>query len=80
MKKTLGLALALGLVAGMLGAVPSSARLANHNEDDHSDNFKQKSLTPIVIDKELHAQGTDLAFKGKLVIAGSYQGTGIFKI
>jgi hypothetical protein len=74
--KAFGVALVIALMAGVLGAVPSAA---NHNDDDHSDNFKQLKLTPIEVAEDLHAQGSDLAFKGKLVIAGSFQGTGIFK-
>ncbi|HEY7874101.1 MAG TPA: hypothetical protein VIG64_03155 [Actinomycetota bacterium] len=76
--RSLSLALSLALVAGVMGAVPAPA---NHNEeDDHSDNLKQLALTPISISEDQNAQGSDLAFKGKLVITGSYQGIGIFKI
>jgi hypothetical protein len=76
--RSVSVALALTLLAGVIGAFPSSA---SHNEEDiHSDNFKQLALSPIRIDKDLLAQGSDLAFKGKLVIAGSYEGTGFFKI
>ena len=75
--RSLALALSLALVAGVMGAMPSSA---THNADDHSDNFKQLAQVPITISKDLYAGGSDLAFKGKLVIAGSYEGTGIFKI
>lgn len=76
-KRSLGLALSMALVAGVMGAVPSSA---GHSEDVHTDNFKQLALSPIRISDELNASGSDLAFKGKLVIAGTYEGTGIFKI
>lgn len=62
------------LATGVVQASPAR-RLA----DDHSDNLVQKALTPIKIDKGVTAQGSDLAFKGKLVFAGSYQGLGIFK-
>jgi len=68
----------LALTAGLLGVVPAQA---GHNpDDDHSKNFKQLARKPIKIDKGVFAQGSDLAFKGRLVIAGTYQGPAIFKI
>lgn len=65
------------LIAGLLGVVPAQA---GHNEDIHSDNVKQLTRKPIKIDKDLTAQGSDLTFKGNRMYAGSYQGTGLFKI
>jgi len=67
-------ATALVMVMGGL-----SAR-AGHNDDQHSKNFKQLALEKIVIDEDAYAQGSDLAFKDDLVIAGTYQGPAIFKI
>ena len=75
-KKTACLA-AAALIAGLLGAVPATA---DHNADDHSKNVKQLTREPIRVGKKLFAQGSDLAFKGKLAIAGTYQGTALFKI
>jgi hypothetical protein len=65
---------ALCLAPAGLSAAPAQ------DEDEHSKNFKQLAVQKIVVDKDLNAQGSDLAFKDDLVIAGSYQGTGIFKI
>ena len=73
-----GTMLVLALVAGLLGGVPAQA--GHNDEDDHSENFKQLTRKPIEIDKDLFAQGSDLAFKGRLVIAGTFQGPAIFKI
>jgi hypothetical protein len=53
---------------------------ASHNEDIHSDNIKSLVRQPIEIDKDLFAQGSDLAFQGNLMYAGSYQGTALYKI
>lgn len=64
------------LVAGLVGWVPAQA---GHNEDLHSDNLKMLARKPIKVDKDLFAQGSDLAFNGKKIYAGSYQGTGLFK-
>lgn len=78
-RRLLAVVTAAGLIAGSM--LWSAAR-AKQDEDDHSDNFKQKTRLPIVIDKksELHAQGSDLAFKGKFLYAGSYQGPSVWKI
>ncbi len=51
-----------------------------HDDDIHSDNIKLLKRSAFEADKGLPAQGSDLAFQGKTVIAGSYQGTGFFKI
>jgi hypothetical protein len=68
----------LALIAGSL--IATSAHASKRAEgDEHTKNFKQKALVPISVDKDVHGQGSDLAFKGKLVIAGSYQGTAIYK-
>lgn len=76
--KTVSVLATFGLIAGLLGGVPAGA---DHDpQDDHSKNFKKLARVPIKIDKDLFAQGSDLAFKKKLLIAGSYEGTGIYKI
>ncbi|MDQ4095539.1 MAG: hypothetical protein M3174_04950 [Actinomycetota bacterium] len=72
-----GLVAAVGLVAGLMGSVPA---VANHNADDHSKNVEQLAQKPTKISKGLFAQGSDLAFQRKLLVAGTYQGTGFYKI
>ena len=67
---------AIALVGGMLGAVPAQAE---HDEDIHSNNVKMLVRKQIKAG-EVAAQGSDLAFDGKKVYAGSYQGTALFKI
>ena len=69
--------LALAMVAGLIAGVPAQA---GHNEDIHSDNVKQLARKPLKIEKDLFAQGSDLAFQGKRVYAGTYQGTALYKI
>lgn len=68
---------ALALLAVLSGYVPAGA---SHNGDMHSDNIKMLTQEPIVIDGDVLAQGSDLAFQGKLVIAGAFEGPSIFKI
>ena len=68
----------LALVIGSLA--PAGPAGAGHNEDDHSDNFKEKTRLQIEIDKDVYAQGSDLAFKNDLLFAGTYQGFGVFRI
>ena len=71
-------AVSVAVLAGLIGIIPAQA---GHNEDDdHSENFKQKARVPIVIDKDVHAQGSDLAFSGNKLIAGTYQGPAVFKM
>ena len=62
------------LAAVVMATVPAQA---GHNDDDHSDNFKQLALKPIKVDKGVFAQGSDLAFKGNLLYAGTFEGLGI---
>jgi hypothetical protein len=49
-------------------------------QDEGSDNLQQLAQVPIRIDGDNLAQGSDLAFSGRRVIAGSYQGTALFEI
>ena len=76
-RKLKALTVAVAMVVGLLAGIPAQA---GHNEDDHTKNFKQLTQVPIKAAKDLNAQGSDLAFKDDLLIAGSYQGVGIFKI
>lgn len=69
-------AAAVALLGG-LGIIPAQA---GHNDDDHTENFKQLALEQIKVSKDINGQGSDLAFKNDLLIAGTYQGPAIFKI
>lgn len=53
---------------------------AQHDEDLHSDTIKNLTSKQVKLGKGVVAQGSDLAFDGKKVYAGTYQGTGLFKI
>ena len=72
------LALLIALVA--MTAMSTAPVRAGHNEDDHSENFVQLTQKPIQISKDLLGQGSDLAFKKRLMIAGSYQGPTFWQI
>ncbi len=48
--------------------------------DFHSANFRKLGRTPIDAGDGTLAQGSDLAFKGNLMIAGAYEGVGLFKL
>ena len=48
--------------------------------DFHSANFRKLSRVPIEIGNGELAQGSDLAFKGNLLIAGTYEGVGFFRM
>jgi hypothetical protein len=80
-------AIIASLAVGMTFVVSAQA---GHDEDDHSDNIKLLKQRPILVQKddpetkdvseELRAESSDLAFQGKLVISGAFQGIGISKI
>jgi hypothetical protein len=70
------MAVVAALALGLIGAPVH----AEHNEDDHSPNIVQKARKAIKLDKDVFAQGSDLAFKGNLMFAGSYQGPSVWKI
>ena len=62
-------------LAGPAGAVALQA------ESPHSDNIEEIARGPIkVSDGGEIADGSDLAFQGNLIVAGSYSGTAFFKI
>lgn len=68
--------LVLLLAAVVMATVPAQA---GHNDDDHTKNFNQLALEKIKMGKDVYGQGSDLAFKDDLVIAGAYEGTAIYK-
>jgi hypothetical protein len=76
-RRFLATLLGAGLVAGTIGSIPAAA---DHNVDDHSKNVKLLTRAPTEISKDLFAEGSDLAFQRKLVVAGTYQGTALYRI
>jgi hypothetical protein len=52
---------------------------AGGSEDIASANFRLLDQDPIVIKNNRIAEGSDLAFRGNLMIAGAYEGIGIFR-
>jgi hypothetical protein len=68
------------LVAATLVLAGMSMAQAGADQDAHTKNLVQKELVGIEADKDLLAEGSDLAFKEDLLIAGTYQGLGTFKI
>jgi hypothetical protein len=71
--------LALVGVLAMLGAFIALPAEATHNDDDHSKNAHLLAQKKIKVGKDTFAQGSDLAFQGNLIVAGTYQGTAFFK-
>ena len=69
---------ALVVVSGLL-LILSLPSYAGHNEDDHSANFRFRARKPIRIDKDVFAAGSDLAFRGRMLVAGAYEGIGLFR-
>ncbi|HEX2196720.1 MAG TPA: hypothetical protein VHJ76_07315, partial [Actinomycetota bacterium] len=65
------------LLAALLTVPPATAR---QNEDLHSDNIEQLVQAPIVIDKGIFGEASDLAFRGNLLVSGSYQGMALYQI
>ncbi|MDX6588070.1 MAG: hypothetical protein QOI31_2543 [Solirubrobacterales bacterium] len=65
-------------IPGSQGTAPLDAR-AGAEEDLTSPGFRKLDQDPVVVRKGKIAEGSDLAFRGRLMISGSYDGTGIFK-
>lgn len=65
-------------IAALLLVVPPAAGSAP--EGPHSDNIRELINAPIKVPGGDVADGSDLAFKDDLVIAGSYSGTAIYRI
>ncbi len=65
-------------------AIPGSQETApitqaGGSEDLKSPGFRRLDQDPVVIKKNQVAEGSDLAFRGRLLIAGAYEGIGLFK-
>ena len=76
-----GAVCATAILATALGSVPA---VATHNEDSHR-NAKKLIRRPIEIDSRrpdagVRARGSDLAFQGRLMVAGTYEGTSLFRM
>jgi hypothetical protein len=92
----LGLSADLGTGLGILAPPPTALatspgtattsagaglRAADDTSGDfHSANFTKLGRTPIEIGDGTLANGSDLAFKGNLLVAGAYEGVGLFRI
>jgi hypothetical protein len=76
-RRVLVLATVVALLAGLTSI--SSGETAR-KADDRTKNLRQLAQEPIEIGKDILASGSDLAFKGNLIAAGAYEGTGFFKI
>jgi hypothetical protein len=70
----------VALMVAMLVVTAGVAGARGAPEDLHSDNIKQIARGPIKIPGGGIADGSDLAFQGDLIVAGSYSGTAFFKI
>ena len=68
---------AVGATLSVLMALPVAA---GHDQSLHSDNIKEIARGPIKVPGGDLADGSDLAFEGDVIVAGSYSGTALFKI
>ena len=78
------------LVIALLSALVAQPASATHNADEHSDNVRLLAEKAIIIEpddpetpdtnEEVRAAGSDLAFQKDLLVAGSYEGVGFFKM
>lgn len=70
----------LGLVVGLVTSIPATDQaVAQHNQDRHSANARKLDREPFKSRSNSRAAGSDLAFQGRLVVAGAYEGVGFFK-
>ena len=74
--KRLSLMATLAMLTGLLGVMPAGAE---HNDDIHSGNVNLLKRKPIKAG-DVNGLGSDLAFNGKKMYAGSYSGTALYKI
>lgn len=81
--KALGVIGAVAMIAAGLGSIPA---VAGHNpEDTHSANATKLIRQPIRIGSDRegtqeHARGSDFAFQRRLMVAGTYEGTSLFRM
>lgn len=68
------------LVVCLLAVGASSVRAEEGPEDLHSDNIRELATSPIKVPGGQTAAGSDLAFEGNTLVAGSYSGTAFFRI
>ena len=73
--------IAAACLAALICAAPAGATSGTTMaESPHSDNIKEIARGPIKVGEDGLADGSDLAFQGNLLVAGSYSGTAFFKI
>lgn len=70
---------AIACLASLVLAGPAGA-VATQAESPQSENIKEIARGPIKAGEGGMADGSDLAFQGNLIVAGSYSGTAFFKI
>ena len=71
---------ALIVSALLLTTIATTTASGASDQDQHSDNIKQLAQVPMKMGGTALAEGSDLAFRGNLLFAGSYQGMGIYRI
>ncbi|MDQ4143666.1 MAG: hypothetical protein M3198_07960 [Actinomycetota bacterium] len=77
--KVISVSLALAVLGAMSGAIPVSADHESKS-DIHSKKIDKRGRDAISINKNTFAQGSDLAFQRRLLVAGAYEGTGFFRL
>ncbi len=73
------LALGSGTGTAATGGGQALGTADDTSGDFHSANFQKLNRVPIEIGEGEFAQGSDLAFKGNLLVAGTYEGIGLFR-
>ena len=68
--------IAFSLITATVGVAASATSLA---PDEKSRRLRHKDQARIKMGKDSFALGSDLAFRGRLVVAGAYEGVGFFK-
>ena len=62
-----------------VAVISSPALGAGEMATDRTKNLRRVEQVPIEMGTDQLAQGSDLAFRGNLVVAGAYEGAGLFK-
>ena len=65
-------------IPGSQGTAPLDER-AGDEEDITSPGFRRLDQDPVIVRKDAVAEGSDLAFRGRLMVSGSYDGIGLFQ-